>query len=326
MSKIKPLDSPEFLAQVDAIPGLDVYKKKIESFFKIDLTAMSQEQISKAFIDTVGVLPHMATRINPALLNNQQFYRVRKISASKKKPDLNLVRSFSYPDPHLIDKNGRANIKDTTVFYCSDRFNTAVLEVCPEPGDTLYVSFWNMDCDRDIVYKGYLPLKSMKDRSRLYELALKDFNHYQQMLIDHKVDHKMEQLVYIYDVITEVFTMGKEPYNFSSYLAHSMMYNYFGIDFLLYPSRQTQFTGNNMAIHPNFVDQFMTLERVYTLEIKDVSIKVGGDCSMNMSYGKVGHVEKTNIQWLPFTIEENEIIKRACDESFQVVARAVPVN
>ncbi len=325
MSKMMPLNSPEFIAKVNAIPEIDLYKQKVENFFKIDLTGISQVQIGEKFFETIGVLPHIATKINPGMLNNQQFYRVRIIKAGKKKPDLNLVRSFSYPDPHLIDKNGRANIKDTTVFYCSDRFNTAVLEVCPEPGDTLYVSFWNMDCDRDIVYKGYLPHKSMKDRSRLYELAQKDFEHYKQMLIDHNVDHKMEQLIYIYDVITEVFTMGKEPYNFSSYLAHSMMYNYFGIDFLLYPSRQTQFTGNNMAIHPNFVDQFMTLDKVYTLEIKDISIVEGGDCNMKMTYGRVGHVEKTNIQWLPFTIEDNEIIKKACDESFQLTARAVTI-
>ena len=321
-----PLNSPEFIAKINAIPDLNLYKKNVEGFFQLDLTGMSQDQIGKQFIETVGVLPHIATRINPAMMNNQTFYRVRIVKPGKKIPDLNLVRSFSYPDPHLIEKNGRSNIKDTTVFYCSDRFNTAVLEVCPEPGDTLYVSFWNLDCDRDIVYKGYLPHQSMKDRSKLYDLALKDFNHYRQMLIDNNVGHKIEQLIHIYDVITEVFTMGKEPYNFSSYLAHSMMYNYYGIDFLLYPSRQTQFTGNNMAIHPNFVDQFMTLERIYTLEIKDVSIQVGGDCSMNMSYGKVGHVEKTNIQWLPFTMKDNEIIKRACDESFQLTARAVPVS
>lgn len=319
------LESSEFNNKIDSIPEFKDYVKQVEEFQQLDLSGLSLKEIDEKFFKAVHVMPQMVLGINPKMMNEQTFYRVRIVRSGEPKPDLNLVRSFSYPDPHFIKKNGRANLAGTTVFYCSDDINTALIEVCPKAGDTLYLSFWKMKCDRDIVYKGFFPHKSMPKESKIYQLALNYFKNYVDMNVENGAGHKLDQLNYLYDVIAETFTFQKSPYLLSSWLAHNMIYNYFGIDFLLYPSWQTQFIGTNLAMHPNFVDQFLSLDRVYTIEMKVVSIQVPGESTMNYFYGKVGHVEKTNIQWLNFTKEDLDIIEKASGAIYKMTSKQITI-
>ncbi|MBK7853087.1 MAG: hypothetical protein IPJ66_18705 [Bacteroidetes bacterium] len=109
---------------------------------------------------------------------------------------------------------------------------------------------------------------------------------------------KEEHIEYLHYMITEQFGFEKPPYNFSSWVANTLMYEHNGIDVLMYPSWKTQFMGCNFAFHPNFIDQYMTLDRVFQMTVKEFIIeKPGSESSIKWSHGKMGFVDRTNIHW-----------------------------
>ncbi|MBK7853088.1 MAG: hypothetical protein IPJ66_18710 [Bacteroidetes bacterium] len=76
----------------------------------LDKSGMSVEEVEKKYFEVSGgILPFILKEIDAAAANTLPVYRVR-IVKEEGFFDNRLVRSFSYPDPSIMDKNGRANM------------------------------------------------------------------------------------------------------------------------------------------------------------------------------------------------------------------------
>jgi hypothetical protein len=68
-----------------------------------------------------------------------------------------------------------------------------------------------------------------------------------------------------------------DNYSLSATLVHSILYapHNYSADIFIYPSIITGLKSINMAIHPNFVDNNMRLERVFSVKVKSIDIESG---------------------------------------------------
>ncbi len=289
----------EFREKIDALPELLTYQKRIYDFMHLDKKDMNMEEVVNKYFEASGdILPFILKEVEASTMSSLTVYRVRRVREGDFF-DNRLVRSLSYPDPSFMDKNGRANLKGTSVFYCADNWETAIREMEPKVGDKLFVSRWKIKTDRAVLMRAFLPHKSIPQESHIYEFAKKHFAEFQEWNKKNCAG-KEEHTEYLNELIVEQFGFEQYPYHFSSWIANTLMYEHNGIDLLMYPSWKTQFIGCNYAIHPNFVDQYMSLEVVYEILVKElIKVKPGSEekNSMKWSYGEMGIVDRTNIQW-----------------------------
>ncbi len=138
-----------FQCQLDKLPELNLYKSNVETLKQLDFENMVQEMIGENVYKRTILLPQLPAYFNSTEFNNGTFYRVRK-NINPTKEDLSLIKTFSYPEPDFCRENGRANLKGKSIFYCSDVAATAILESKPEQNDTIYLSIWQPQINRDV--------------------------------------------------------------------------------------------------------------------------------------------------------------------------------
>jgi hypothetical protein len=110
---------------------------------------------------------------------------------------------------------------------------------------------------------------------------------------------KSKQLEKLFEFTSNIFIKETSPYPLTSWIANSMLYDYYGIDFIVYPSFATNNLTCNIALHPNFVDNYVRLEKIYKYVITKI-----GDGNGSYSIKQVGKVFLTNIQWNEPTEDE----------------------
>lgn len=113
------------------------------------------------------------------IINLLKAFRVR-LNINETEEDIDLIRTFSYPSPSFCKQNGRANLKNKSVFYCADAFETAFAETKPAAGDIGYLSIWEIDCDRHVNYMGFFPT-SVPENNIWYKTVVQ----FQENLVDH---------------------------------------------------------------------------------------------------------------------------------------------
>lgn len=279
----------EFKLELVKIPDFETFKKWLDELFLIDKSHLTQEEIRKLFYEKAIIFPNPIATLPSDTINLFKAFRVR-LNIKESEEDLDLIRTFSYPNPCFCQDNGRANLKHKSVFYCADAFETAFAESKPVIGDTGYLSIWRINCDRDVNYSAFFP-STIPNKNMWYNAAIE----YQKKMVENVNNFgndKSEQLKLLFEFTSNIFIKETSPYSLTSWMANSLLYQYFGIDFIVYPSRATNNITCNIAFHPNFVDNYFKLDRVYKYKIKDVN-KSGG----NYSIEKVGKVFRTNIKW-----------------------------
>ncbi len=110
--------------------------------------------------------------------------------------------------------------------------------------------------------------------------------------------------------MAESFITEQSPYPLSSWLSHVSLYEDYIIDFIIYPSYTLQSIACNFAFHPNFVDNYFKLNKVYKLWITDVK-----DDGMSVLPLEVGKVFNTNIKWDKPIEADIELFRRTNTES-----------
>lgn len=283
------------------IPELEDVKKAIETFqngkfLKIDdFESVDDyvdyfEEIFKSHFSTF----HYMLQIQTPKKFKFKLFRVREFSQIKNK---SLFCEYSYPPPSFT-VNGRCNFKNHPIFYCSNNPITALLEVVRNTdykSKKFCISTWSLiDNDKDFVLGSFL-------QSQLHPL-----NHFQQFadnLID-KIDVTFENklnesqklgIIEFYKFLDRKFIEDSD-YSISAYLSHKKLYanHNFASDMIIYPSVQTESKSVNFAIHPNFVDNCMNIERFYIVELNDYDSNTN---KFNVTFSKYGKIEKNVILW-----------------------------
>jgi hypothetical protein len=100
-------------------------------------------------------------------------------------------------------------------------------------------------------------------------------------------------------------TFITENYSLSATLAHSILYapHNYSADIFIYPSIRTGLKSINMAIHPNFVDNNMRLERIFSIKIKSLTIATG---SCEVVIDKYADLDFNVIMWKDLSPEDEK--------------------
>lgn len=285
------------------IPDFDIYLKDLEKLDNYKFKGLSEEEIYNIYYDFARILPSSIGLFSPEKFNCHTFYRAR-INIDRKKEDLGLIQTYSYPPSIICDKNGRANVKGTSVFYCSDDPNAAIIEIKPKTGDEIFLSVWRGNAKKDIKVGTCLPKDLPKD-NKWRDLALDSFNEMNKMLLKN-AGYKPRHLATLYDYIAKKFSIDKEPYYITSMISWEMLHGQLWRDFIIYPTTQANNIFCNMAFHPNSVNVNLKFDRIIKLKINEIG-KKGIKFNLGLN---VGVLENTKIVWKPRTDKDERLFEQ----------------
>lgn len=298
------------------IPELEDVKKSIENFkngtfLKIDDFENIDDYLE--YFDEIFKSHffsfHYMLQFQSPLNFNFKLFRVREFSQIKNK---NLFCEYSYPPP-FYTTNGRCNFRNHPIFYCSNNPITALLEVVRNTdykSKKFCISTWSLiNNNKDFIMGSFL-------QSKLHPLNL--FQQFADNLID-KIDETFEHqltesqklgIIEFYNFLDSKFIEDTD-YSISAYLSHKKLYanHNYASDMVIYPSVQTEAKSVNFAIHPNFVDNCMNIERFYIVELNDYNSETN---KFSITFSKYGKIEKNVILWKniqPKDIEYEENFK-----------------
>lgn len=287
--------------ELNTLLKIDELEKALREFSDIDFSGKNVDEIDKAYFSRIGLYPGVTKTITPSEVNILNVYRVRN-NIDPRKENIGLSSTFGYPPSSICKWNGRANIEMNPVFYCSDDIKTSFREVRPESNQLAFVSYWKIECDRNVNFFPMLPnnLSEANPWKSFSDDIYKDMKKFNQQI----GGDKAEELTLLHNVFSDWFTSEEEPYSKTSWISNKYLYNTNGIDFLLYPSFVNSQNTCCIAIHPNFVDNFMRLDKV--ISCRFIELKQG---KLELSIAEIGKPSLTNLNWTKPTLDEIEVFK-----------------
>lgn len=276
--------------------NIDEYKLKLQHLKNQNFTNATKEELNKALFDNLFLIPSLVGTYNQEKFNNFNFYRVR-LNIDTNLEDLNLIKTYSYPLPQFCSKNGRANLKNKSVFYCSNSSLTSILESKPKVGDIGYLSLWKGNTNRQMKSGVLLP-QSLTTENEWYVLA-KDIYSYAEEEIKKQATSNWEYCYEGLKFIADLFINEKEPYPITSWISNELLYGSAWKDFIIYPSFVSKTNTTNIAFHPNVADSHLHFEKVIRFKILNIN-----DDKFSLSTGRVGELHQNNIKWRTATEEE----------------------
>ncbi len=284
-----PMRNPDVVAlrsELIQLPPLKPYLERLRSLRSEEYQSLSIEEVKNRLIDHCGIIPHLVMAIPAEKVNSLSVYRAR-VKVEQSREALSLLRTFSYPSQGHADKPGRANTAKHPVFYGAMDVVTAIMEVQPQVGEDVYISRWGVRANRICGLEPLLPL-SMPQQNPAYSIALdivQFFNKEWSTDFPQHVQHGEELVQFIADL----FMYESAPYAISSFLANDVLYGVNGIDMIVYPSCEALRRTCNLAIHPNFVDQYMYLEKLAKVRLSEIH-KDGPELGFKAEICQIGHV------------------------------------
>lgn len=292
--------SNNFEEDISKLPEADVLKENLNKLWVLDKSNLSLDEIQSNYFKYAKLLTHTGVLLDAATINKLTVFRSR-INVNEQNEDVGLIRTFSYPSTDFCKQNGRANIKGTTVFYGADTVTSAIAEIRPKADDLLYVGAWKINCNRECMMRPCISM-NLPQGNPWTSPASKYFKKMVDYATSHRRDY-VEQLILLYDFIAEIFEKEPAPYYLSSWLANRALYGLKNFDFLVYPSFALNSNRCNLAFHPNFVDQFFQLHKVFKLRITEISKETA-----YYSILKVGLLRGSHIIWQPPSSENLEYL------------------
>lgn len=227
------------------------------------------------------------------------FYRARELDSFS---NIDLFREHSYP-PIDFTKMGRCNFPKLPVFYCSENPLTALLEVARNYVGTEKVyclSKWELiPNNENIIFEHYLRVDLPKENQYrlLNESFRKNISSPFERSLKKRLNLEQENGLVEYFKYLDSQFMNDSDYSLSATLAYNSLYvdHSFRTDILMYPSVQTYFKGINLAVQPNFVENYLRIIRLYIVSLKQFDLN-SGKITINMN--KYGIVAKNAIMWM----------------------------
>lgn len=298
---------------IENIPKLEDFISELESMYEKTRNETDHFLLTKIYNKVTRVRTTYTKFIPPNVINLLHAFRARNID--KLVEDITLVKTFNYPPKHLA-KQGRLNIKGFPIFYCSDHVGTVLGEVRPEVGKSLFLTTWSIQSTRDAWLRIFLP-QNCPENNVWHEFAKANYKAVLENS-DKIWPGQRDQLNYIYEWINMLFLREQYPYPLTSAIGYNTFYvpqkamkNGIFVelrsDLLIYPSFVTDANSCNIVINPTFVDEFMTLKKVYELSVKDTS-KNG----LKFELMNIGEVKNSIVHWREATHYEklNDLKKR----------------
>jgi hypothetical protein len=298
MTEENQLDDQAF----DKIPDIETFKANLLKLQSLDLSSYSQEEIHKIVHLHTVFIPNYICPIPAEEFSGYKLFRAR-FKVDPEKENVYLHSTFSYPNNTFCNQNGRANIKRRNVFYCADSAIAAILESKPVTGDTGCLSIWRPTIDREVMCAIFLK-EDLREANTWHKDA-RELHEYLKTITPKFKKEKAEHLNLLNQFICNLFIDEKAPYPISSWLSNNLLYSHRGVDMVLYPSSITNSYFSNIAIHPNFADKYLQLERVFQFSINNI-----GGQKLDYGIGLIGIPGTMNIEWRePTELEIKEIVE-----------------
>ncbi|WP_010179668.1 hypothetical protein [Aquimarina agarilytica] len=288
---------------LDSFPNFETYIHELKTLNKSDFSQLTERDVYDKYFDFAKILPTSFGMLDTEKFNSHKFYRVRLKKDIGDKEDITLKQTFSFPPTSILKKNGRANLKYKSVFYCSNNPNGAIIESKPEIGDEGYLSVWKGMSKRSI--KAGICLPNDLPEENVWNLMAKDSFEYIRETLPKETKDKFKHFESLYSFIANRFITETKPYPLTAMISNELLYGELWRDFIIYPSVLARTKICNMAFHPNSVNENLILEKIIKFKIVDKK-----DKQFKFQLGKVGHYENTKLIWKNRTESENELFER----------------
>jgi RES domain len=269
--------------------NIDSFISKVKEFDRLNLKDKDLTEISKIYFEYFSLVPIIWFGQRIERFNKHVFYRVRN-NINETEEAINLVSTYSYPSSIICTKNGRANTKGKSVFYCSDNVTTALMEGQLKTEDIGYLSIWKPDAKREIRIQYCLP-RDLRPDNKWNEIR-KDIHPFLDDYLNNNFIEKKQHMIVLINYLSLKFVFEKYPYPLTSWLADNYLYHENLIDLILYPSVAGGHKDCNMAIHPNTVDEILKFEKVIKFKVMDVQRE-----QIVYKPISVGELKTQNIVW-----------------------------
>ena len=287
--------------ELEKLPKLEELKQALKEFSDTDFSNKPLEEIESAYFKKINIFPGHSGNYPPETIKLLKLIRVRN-NVNLEKENIQLINTFSYPPSTFCTCNGRANTPKSPVFYCSDKKTTSFIEVKPKLNELMFMSFWSIQCDREV---NFIPILSDNLSYNYYWKRYAD--KMMKQLIEQTIESgkdKSKELLLLYNTFANWFANEEEPYYKTSWIANKYLYKTNGIDFIVYPSFVKKQSTCAMAFHPNFIDNYLKLNKVISYK----TIKIKNNIHEIQIVG-IGKPSLTNINWTEPTEEEYDIMK-----------------
>jgi len=285
------------------LPDINSFRADLKKLDKFNFQGKSHEQIYNIYYDYARLLPTQFGRFSPEKFNQHKYYRVR-LNVDRKKEDITLAQTYSYPPATFCYENGRANIVGKSVFYCSNDPNASILECKPKLGDEGFLSVWKGIAKRPIKIGNLLP--SNLPPENVWNImagdAYKDF----KSRIPKRAEDKSEHVLELYEFIAKKFTTEVKPYYLTSMLSWELLYGQLWRDLIIYPSVLWDSKLCNMAFHPNSVNENLRFEKLIKFKV----VRMGPEGPEFQLGQKVGVINNTKMEWRKRSDEETNLFKK----------------
>lgn len=276
--------------------NIETFRAKLQELRNIDFANADKKQIGETIFSYLTVIPSLIGKYTPDKFNQFKFYRVR-LNINEGNEDLSLVRIYSYPLPQFCKENGRANLKNRSVFYSTNSALTAIIESKPKVGDIGYLSIWNGNTDREMKAGVLLP-RNLSTENEWYILA-KDIYAFADQHLEKVALQKSNFFHEALNFISNLFLDEKTPYPITSWVSNELIYGTAWKDFIIYPSFANKAFTSNFAIHPNVADRYLKFEKVIRFKVLEMNNDI-----FSLSTGRVGEIIQNNIEWRTATKDE----------------------
>jgi hypothetical protein len=258
-------------ADESILPSIESINSAFESLRSIDFSKAEYAEIKKTFFEHLSILPQVIS------LENEITIPIFRISdGSFKGFDKCKIDSFSHP--HIGNcSEGRANIKNHPVFYSSFSEQTSLIEFSKKEKAELvnkvyYLSEWKIN---DNVRPNVAHL--LYDESLDFSEPIADLNKSNHIQLEKLAQsyslNKRNAFKLLSNKLSNFFVSN--DIKISSFIGHYLLYDCreespLLTDILLYPSIQERFAGVNLALHPEFVKNHVSIKKVLKVEIENI--------------------------------------------------------
>ncbi len=278
--------SDKWLNEISKLPPIEILKKNGNELLKTNFINQSFEEIQSAIQNKLSLIPIPIKIVSKGNINKLSVYRVR-INIDSEKENSSLIKTYSYP-PSFICKKNRANIEKYPVFYCSENKMTSLREMDPKANDIVYLSIWRFNSKRDVYIVPILP--NNLGSANYWQPLAKDMHNYFSEFNKKVGENKFKELTKLFEIISDYFIQNNYP--LTSWFANKYLYKTNNIDLILYPSFANSKKTCSIAIHPNFVDRYLELEKIYILKITEFV-----ENGYKFQLQRIGILSYTNIIW-----------------------------
>lgn len=269
-------------------PEFEKYLSNLDTLSKYDFSESDYDIIYNKFHDLALNIPALGASLDTNF-NGFKLFRVRAANTINEFEDKTIIQTFSFPPANICKYSGRANIKNKSVFYCTDNLVPALRESNIEINEEAYLSIWNYNSKRNLTYVCCLPEKLPKNNS------WQEYGKYHHNFLIEKQNNDDTNLlkykVALRNFITDKFMKENYPYSITSMLSNEYLYKS-GFDMIMYPIAKTFQDYTNFAIHPNVVLNHLNLEIVFQIVITDIN-----DQHTKFKVKSIGHLEDDKIYW-----------------------------